>query len=64
MDIRAGKYLDDNQQPTAEFMEMVDYFEAEMQKAKEMTELPNTPDYKKINKFVMSINERIVRGEI
>lgn len=64
MDIRAGKYLDDNQQPTAEFMEMVDYFENEMQKAKETTELPNTPDYKKINEFVMSVNERIVRGEI
>lgn len=64
MDIRAGKYLDDNQQPTAEFMEMVDYFEAEMQKAKETTELPNAPDYKKINEFVMSVNERIVRGEV
>lgn len=64
MDIRAGKYLDDNQQPTTEFMEMVDYFEGEMQKAKETTELPATPDYKKINEFVMSVNERIVRGEI
>ena len=64
MDIRAGKYLDENNQPTAEFMEMVDYYEAEMQKAKEITELPNTPDYKKINEFVMSVNERIVRGEI
>lgn len=64
MDIRAGKYLDDNQQPTAEFMEMVDYFENEMQRAKETTELPNAPDYKKINEFVMSVNERIVKGEI
>ena len=64
MDIRAGKYLDENEQPTKEFMEMVDYFEAEMQKAKETTELPNNPDYKKINEFVMSVNERIVRGEI
>lgn len=64
MDIRAGKYLDENEQPTKEFMEMVDYFEAEMQKAKEATELPATPDYKKINDFVMSVNERIVRGEV
>jgi len=64
MDIRAGKYLDDNQQPTSEFMEMVDYFENEMQKIKETTELPSTPDYKKINEFVMSVNERIVRGEV
>lgn len=64
MDIRAGKYLDENDQPTTEFMEMVDYYENEMNKAKETTELPNTPDYKKINEFVMSVNERIVRGEI
>ena len=64
MDIRAGKYLDENDQPTSEFMEMVDHFEAEMQKAKETTELPNAPDYKKINEFVMSVNERIVRGEV
>mgnify|MGYP003300389780 FL=1 len=35
-----------------------------MQKAKETTELPATPDYKKINEFVMSVNERIGRGEV
>ena len=64
MNIRAGKYLDDSQQPTKEFMEMVDYYEAEMQKAKESTQLPALPDYKKINEFVMSVNERIVRGEV
>lgn len=64
MEIRNGKYLDENRQPIAEFYEIVEEFEAKMQKAKETTELPENPDYKKIQEFVMSVNERIVRGNI
>lgn len=64
MDIRAGKYLDDNRQPTLEFFDMIDEFEAKLDAAKESTDLPDNPDYDKINKFVMSVNERIVKGEI
>lgn len=64
MSIRNGKYLDENRQPIAEFYDMVEDFEAKMQKAKETTELPENPDYKKIQQFVMSVNERIVRGEV
>ena len=63
MDIRNGKYLDENKQPTKEFMDMVDYYENLMKKAKETTDLPDTPDYKKIDGFVCSVNERIIRGE-
>ena len=64
MEIRNGKYLDENRQPIAEFYEIVEEFEAKMQKAKETTALPENPDYKKIQEFVMSVNERIVRGNI
>lgn len=64
MDIRAGKYLDDNRQPTSEFFDIVDELEAKLDAAKETTNLPDNPDYNKINKFVMSVNERIVKGEI
>ena len=64
MDIRAGKYLDDNRQPVAEFFDIVDELEAKLNAAKETTNLPDNPDYDKINKFVMSVNERIVKGEI
>lgn len=64
MDIRAGKYLDDNRQPTSEFFDIVDELEAKLDAAKETTNLPDNPDYDKINKFVMSVNERIVKGEI
>lgn len=64
MDIRNGKYLDDNRQPTAEFYDMVEDFEAKLQRAKETTYLPENPNYKKIQEFVMSVNERIVKGDI
>ena len=64
MDIRNGKYLDNNRQPIAEFYEMVDDFEKKLEYAKQHTNLPNNPDYKAINEFVASVNERVVKGEI
>ena len=64
MDIRNGKYLDENKQPIPEFYEMVDEYEKRLDYAKENTDLPDSQDYKKINEFVASVNERVVRGEI
>ena len=64
MDIRNGKYLDGNRQPIAEFYEMVDEYEKKLEYAKQHTNLPNNPDYKAINEFVASVNERVVKGEI
>ena len=63
MDIRNGKYLDSNDQPIPEFYEMVDDYEKKLNYAKLNTSLPDNPDYKKINEFVMSVNERVVKGE-
>lgn len=62
MSIRNGEYLDENRQPIPEFFEMVDEYEKKMKYAKENTDLPEKPDYKRIQEFVMSVNERIVRG--
>lgn len=64
MDIRNGKYLDDNRQPIPEFFEMVDDLEKRLEYAKENTNLPDKPNYNKIKDFVMSVNERIVKEEI
>jgi hypothetical protein len=64
MDIRNGKYLDDNRQPIPEFFDIVDDLESKLDAAKQSTDLPDNPDYKKINEFVASVNERVVRGEI
>ena len=62
MSIRNGEYLDENRQPIPEFFEMVDEYEEKMKYAKENTDLPEKPDYKRIQEFVMSVNERVVRG--
>lgn len=62
--IRNGKYLDDNRQPIPEFYEMVDEYEKRLDYAKANTDLPDNPNYKAINEFVASVNERVVKGEI
>jgi len=62
MDLRNGKYLDDNRQPISEFYEMVDELEKRLEYAKEHTSLPEKPDYNAIDEFVMSVNERVVKG--
>lgn len=64
MDIRNGEFLDDNKQPTTEFYEMLDELEKRLKYASDNTSLPESPNYNKINEFVMSVNERIVRGDI
>lgn len=64
MSIRNGEYLDSNKQPIPEFFEMVDDFEKKMEYAKENTDLPDKPNYKKIQEFVISVNEKIVKNEI
>lgn len=60
MDIRNGKYLDDNQQPTAEFYEIVDELEAHLEKLKTTTLLPENPDYKKIKDFLVEANLEVI----
>lgn len=64
MDIRNGKYLDENRQPIPEFFEMVDEYEKRLDYAKENTSLPESPNYTEINKFIASVNERVVKNEL
>ena len=64
MSIRNGDYLDNNKQPIPEFFEMVDEYEKRTEYAKNNTDLPDKPDYKKIQEFVMDINEKIVKNEL
>lgn len=64
MEIRAGKYLDEERQPISEFYEMVNEFEKRLDYAKENTSLPDSPDNKAIEEFVISVNERVVRGDV
>lgn len=64
MEIRNGKYLDENRQPTDEFFEIVNGLEKRLEYAKQNTDLPDNPDYKAIKEFTASVNERIVKGEV
>lgn len=64
MEIRNGKYLDDNRQPTDEFFEIVDGLEKRLEYAKQNTDLPDNPNYKAIKEFSMSVNERVIKDEV
>ena len=64
MDIRNGKYLDDQSQPTAEFMDMVAEYESKLETLKQTTDLPETPNLKHIEQFTASVNELVVTGRI
>lgn len=64
MEIRNGKYLDDNRQPIPEFFEIVDEYEKKLNYAKENTDLPDAPDYDAIKELCMDVNERVVRGSV
>ena len=61
MDIRAGKFLDKNDNPIPEFYEMVKDYEKQLSYAKENTSLPENPDHEEIMDFVASINEQIIK---
>lgn len=64
MEIRNGKYLDGNDKPIPEFFKIVDDLEEKLKRIAAASPLPEKPNYKKINEFMVSVNERIVRGEI
>jgi hypothetical protein len=60
MNIRNGKYIDSNNEVADEFYDIVDEYEKRMEYAVQNTELPDEPDYKAIDEFVASVNERVV----
>ena len=64
MDIRNGKFLDSNSQPLGEFYDIVNDYEKRLEYAVKNTSLPDKPDYNKINEFLMSVNERVVKDLI
>lgn len=62
MDIRNGKYLDSDKQPTSDFFELVNELEKRFTYAKNNTSLPEQPDYQAINQLIIDINEYVVCG--
>jgi len=63
MDIRNGKYLDDNKQPTKEFYDIVDEMENKLNYLKDHSPLPDNPDYKRINDFLYNANLNVLYNE-
>ena len=61
MDIRNGKYLDDNQQPTTEFYDVVNDLEDHLERLKSTTLLPENPDYERINEFLIEANMEVIQ---
>lgn len=65
MSIRNGKYLDEHDQPTKEFMDIVAEYENKLHHYKENNnDIPKDPDYEKINKLVKSVNRSIIANSI
>lgn len=64
MSIRNGEYLDENRQPKIDFYDLLNEYEKRFEYAKNNTSLPDIPNQKAINEFKMSVNERIVKGEV
>ena len=64
MDLRNEKYLDKDYMPIPEFFDLVEELERRVQYDKENTDLPDNPDYKRINDFLYEVNKNIVSGNI
>lgn len=62
MDIRNGKFLDENRQPTEDFFELIENYKSRLEYAKNNTSLPELPDYDRIREFVIAVNKKAVSG--
>lgn len=62
--LRNGLYIDENNQPKPELFELVDQLEDKLQKLSRTTSLPEEPDYDRINRWLASVNERIILGKL
>lgn len=62
IEVRNGKYITEDNQVLPEFFEIVNDYEKRLEYAKENTDLPEKPNYKEINEFVASVNERVING--
>lgn len=60
LEIRHGKYQNEDGTYMPEFFEMVNDFEKRLDYAKKNTSLPKVPDYHKIEEFVMDVNRRSI----
>lgn len=60
LEIRNGKYMNEDGTYKSEFFDMVNYYEERLIYAKENTSLPKVPDYHRIEEFVMDVNQKAI----
>lgn len=60
MDIRNGKFLNENGLPSEDFMDMVRDLEKRFEYDKLNTSLPELPNYDLIDEFTMDVNKRVI----
>lgn len=64
INIRRGDYQKEDGNFREEFYDIVNEYEKELEKAAAQTELPDEPDERRVQEYVMSVNEKVVRDEI
>ena len=64
LSIRRGEYQKEDGTFSEGFYEIVSDFERKLKEAANDTKLPDEPDMKKVQEYVMSVNERVIRDEI
>ncbi len=64
LSIRRGEYQKEDGTFREEFYDIVADYEKKLDYAAEHTVLPDEPDMKKVQEFVMAVNEKVVRDEI
>ena len=64
MRVRNGEFLDETGAPIAEFYDILNEYTKRFEYAKNNISLPEQPDYKRIEEFQMSVNERVVRNHL
>ena len=62
LSIRNGEYQNNDGSFKEEFYEMIDDYEKRLDYAGKNTSLPDKPDIKAVEEFVISVNERVVTG--
>lgn len=64
MDIRFGKFQKEDGAFDESFYDLISDYEKRLHYAAAHTVLPDEPDFDKVQEFVISVNERVVRDEI
>ena len=63
MSIRRGSFIYENGIIRQDFWDLVNEYEKRFEHAKKNTNLPDTPNYKMVEDFVISVNERVINGK-